>query len=100
MQCPQCQHDNREQARFCEGCGMRLVARYSECGMELGPGARFCSECGTPVAGLAPTLYRKLDRDEQAQVELATAAEMYRAMEMTFWLARAEAELGQMRAAR
>ena len=29
------------------------------------------------------TLYRKIGRDEQAQAELATAAEMYRAMEMT-----------------
>src|SRR5262249_47173921 len=54
MQCPQCQHDNREQARFCEGCGTRLVARCSECGTELGPGARFCSECGTPVAEPSP----------------------------------------------
>jgi class 3 adenylate cyclase/tetratricopeptide (TPR) repeat protein len=37
------------------------------------------------------TLYRKVGRDEQARVELATAAEMYRAMEMTFWLEKAEA---------
>ena len=35
------------------------------------------------------TLYRKICRHEQAQGELTTAAEMYRAMEMTFWLARA-----------
>jgi class 3 adenylate cyclase/tetratricopeptide (TPR) repeat protein len=54
MQCPQCQHDNREQAKFCEGCGTRLVAKCAECGTELGPGARFCSECGTPVAGPPP----------------------------------------------
>jgi tetratricopeptide (TPR) repeat protein len=39
------------------------------------------------------TLYGKIGRHEQARVELATAAEMYRAMEMTFWLARAEADL-------
>jgi tetratricopeptide (TPR) repeat protein len=44
------------------------------------------------------TLYRKIGRDEQAQSELATAAEMYRAMEMPFWLMRAEAELGQIAA--
>jgi class 3 adenylate cyclase/tetratricopeptide (TPR) repeat protein len=53
MQCPQCQHANREQARFCEGCGTRLALQCAACGTELGPGARFCSECGTPVA--APT---------------------------------------------
>src|SRR5262249_19814873 len=38
------------------------------------------------------TLHRKIGRNEEAQVELTTAAEMYRAMEMPFWLARAEAE--------
>jgi class 3 adenylate cyclase/tetratricopeptide (TPR) repeat protein len=37
------------------------------------------------------TLYQKIGRDEQAQAELSTAAEMYRAMEMPFWLAKAEA---------
>jgi tetratricopeptide (TPR) repeat protein len=36
------------------------------------------------------TLFRQIGRDEQAQAELTTAAEMYRAMEMTFWLERAE----------
>src|SRR5215213_9865423 len=55
MQCPQCQHDNREQAKFCEGCGTRLLVKCAACGTELGPGARFCSECGTPVAGPIPT---------------------------------------------
>jgi tetratricopeptide (TPR) repeat protein len=30
------------------------------------------------------TLYQKIGRDEQAQAELVMAAEMYRAMEMTF----------------
>src|SRR5918999_4862571 len=50
MQCPQCQHDNREQAKFCEGCGTPLVANCATCGTELGPSARFCGECGIPVA--------------------------------------------------
>jgi tetratricopeptide (TPR) repeat protein len=39
------------------------------------------------------SLLRRVDRSDEAQVELETAAELYRAMEMTFWLARAEAEL-------
>jgi tetratricopeptide (TPR) repeat protein len=37
------------------------------------------------------TLYQQVGHHEQAQVELATAADMYRAMEMTFWLEKAEA---------
>jgi tetratricopeptide (TPR) repeat protein len=39
------------------------------------------------------TLYQRTDRRESAQAALATAAELYRAMDMTLWLARAEAAL-------
>jgi tetratricopeptide (TPR) repeat protein len=42
------------------------------------------------------TLYQKIGRDEQAQVELTTAAEIYGAMGMTFWLGRARAELAEV----
>ena len=41
------------------------------------------------------TLYQKIGRDEQAHGELTAAVEMYRAMEMTFWLDKAEAALTQ-----
>jgi class 3 adenylate cyclase/tetratricopeptide (TPR) repeat protein len=43
------------------------------------------------------TLYQRVDRHEQAQIELATAAELYRAMEMTFWLEEAQAALAVAR---
>jgi tetratricopeptide (TPR) repeat protein len=41
------------------------------------------------------TLYAKLGQWEQARAELAAAIELYRAMEMTFWLPQAEAALAQ-----
>ena len=41
------------------------------------------------------TLYRQTGRDELAQAALSTAIEMYRAMDMTFWLPQAEAALAQ-----
>jgi hypothetical protein len=41
-------------------------------------------------------LYNRVGRPEQARAELSTAIELYRAMEMTFWLARAEAAPAQM----
>jgi hypothetical protein len=51
-------------------------------------------------AGDAPArvgaLYRKIGRGEQSRGELAPAVEIYRAMEMPFWLQRAEAELSRM----
>jgi tetratricopeptide (TPR) repeat protein len=40
-------------------------------------------------------LYRKVGRMEEARVELATAVEMFRSMEMTHWLPQAEAELAE-----
>ena len=42
------------------------------------------------------TLYTKVDRPEQARVALSTAIALYRAMEMTFWLPRAEAVLASV----
>jgi class 3 adenylate cyclase/DNA-binding winged helix-turn-helix (wHTH) protein/tetratricopeptide (TPR) repeat protein len=42
------------------------------------------------------TLYAKAGRPQQARGELATAIELYRAMDMTFWLPRAEAILAQI----
>ena len=39
-------------------------------------------------------LYRRTGKQAQAQEHLATAAAMYREMDMGFWLEKAEAELG------
>jgi hypothetical protein len=38
-------------------------------------------------------LYAKLGRRQQARTELLAAIELYRAMEMTFWLPQAEVAL-------
>jgi predicted ATPase len=43
-------------------------------------------------------LYQRLGKREPAQAALSTAIELLRAMEMTFWLPRAEAELAQVAA--
>jgi tetratricopeptide (TPR) repeat protein len=44
------------------------------------------------------TLYARRERHEQARSELAAAIDLYRAMEMTFWLPQAEAALAQVEA--
>jgi class 3 adenylate cyclase len=46
MQCPQCQAENPERARFCEDCGARLELRCPHCGEAATPGKRFCASCG------------------------------------------------------
>jgi class 3 adenylate cyclase/tetratricopeptide (TPR) repeat protein len=43
------------------------------------------------------TLYAKVSRAEQARGELSTAIELYRSMDMTFWLPEAEAALAEVR---
>jgi len=45
---------------------------------------------GTTVLGL---LYCQSGRGEQARAALSAAIELYRAMDMTFWLPQAEATL-------
>jgi tetratricopeptide (TPR) repeat protein len=42
------------------------------------------------------TLYAAIGQREQARAELATAVEMYRGMDMTFWLPQTETALAQM----
>jgi tetratricopeptide (TPR) repeat protein len=42
------------------------------------------------------TLYLKMAQREQARAELSTAIELYRAMDMTFWLPQAGAALAQV----
>src|SRR5207248_6352928 len=42
------------------------------------------------------TLYAATGQREQARTELAAAIEMYRAMDMTFWLPQSEATLAQV----
>ena len=42
------------------------------------------------------TLYRKVGQVEQARAEVATAIDLFRSMEMTFWLPRAEGELREL----
>jgi hypothetical protein len=41
-------------------------------------------------------LYRRTGKREQAREHLTTATTMYREMEMTYWLEKAEEELGQL----
>jgi tetratricopeptide (TPR) repeat protein len=42
------------------------------------------------------TLYARIGQRQQAQAELSAAMELYRAMDMTFWLPQVEATLAQM----
>ncbi|MEE8143374.1 MAG: AAA family ATPase, partial [Planctomycetota bacterium] len=51
MQWSQCQHENRDGAKFCDECGAPQASRCPSCGTENRPGAKFCNECGTSFTG-------------------------------------------------
>src|SRR5205809_5902140 len=45
MLCTKCQHDNPVDAKFCNGCGTRLLLVCSQCRYSNPPGSRFCGQC-------------------------------------------------------
>jgi class 3 adenylate cyclase len=54
MQCPRCQHDNREGRRFCSKCGAALAAVCPSCGFTNEPGDEFCGGCGARLGTPQP----------------------------------------------
>jgi len=49
VQCPRCQAQNDQDAKFCEDCGARLEAVCPSCGEPAGMGKKFCRSCGTSL---------------------------------------------------
>jgi class 3 adenylate cyclase/tetratricopeptide (TPR) repeat protein len=48
--CPSCAAENRPSAKFCNECGTPLAQRCPSCGAAHVAGQRFCDECGTALA--------------------------------------------------
>jgi hypothetical protein len=46
MQCPKCQFQNRDGARFCNECGFQFTIPCPKCNKANPPGSKFCNECG------------------------------------------------------
>lgn len=51
MECPQCRHGNREGAKFCAGCGIKLEISCRNCGHFNLHGSNYCEECGASLTG-------------------------------------------------
>jgi class 3 adenylate cyclase/predicted ATPase len=54
MICPNCQADNKDGAKFCSECGTPLALRCPRCGAGHRSGQKFCDECGLALAAPAP----------------------------------------------
>ena len=50
MECPSCQHENREGRRFCVECGVALPAVCPACGYTIDSGDKFCGGCGKTLS--------------------------------------------------
>jgi Adenylate and Guanylate cyclase catalytic domain/Double zinc ribbon len=49
MKCPECQHENPPEQKFCGECGARLAAACASCGASNPPRQKFCGECGAAL---------------------------------------------------
>jgi class 3 adenylate cyclase/tetratricopeptide (TPR) repeat protein len=65
MQCPKCQFENREGAKFCGECGQKFEIVCSECGTHNRVGNNFCDECGHQLTVSATTTSQNLTFDEK-----------------------------------
>src|SRR5437660_3514980 len=55
MECPRCHQENRAEARFCEDCGAPLAVTCPSCGAALTAGKKFCGACGHTLTSAAPS---------------------------------------------
>jgi hypothetical protein len=59
--CPACAAENRAGAKFCSECGTPLAQPCSSCGSPYAVGQRFCDECGAaPLLEQAATTFQEL----------------------------------------
>jgi class 3 adenylate cyclase/tetratricopeptide (TPR) repeat protein len=65
MQCPRCQFENREGAKFCVECGTKLEINCSKCSHLNPPTSKFCEECGSQLNLLPKQAPQELSFDEK-----------------------------------
>ena len=67
MQCPKCQFENREGAKFCNECGHKFEVACLNCNAPNRVGSKFCDECGTKLALSSERPHKDLSVDLKAQ---------------------------------
>jgi len=82
--CGGCGHANPERARFCLECGAPLAQRCAACATELPANAKFCLECGAPVAPGAARRERATSDTARRHVRPAEAAGARKVVSIVF----------------
>jgi len=65
MQCPKCQFENVDGAKFCNECGCKLEFSCPECSKINPPGSKFCNECGHNLTSPQEPVEKELSFDEK-----------------------------------
>ena len=65
MQCPNCQFENRDGAKFCNECGHKFQLTCPNCGSNNRIGSKFCDECGTELSSPIEPAPKNLSFDEK-----------------------------------
>ena len=65
MKCPECQADNKEEAKFCRKCGEKFSLICTKCGAENLPGDNFCDQCGHDITLPSKPAPKELPFDEK-----------------------------------
>jgi len=58
MQCPKCQFENRDEAKFCGACGHKLEISCPKCGAHNRVKNKFCDECGSNLKSVREISYQ------------------------------------------
>ncbi len=82
MKCPKCQFENREGAKFCLECGMKLELNCPQCGKAFPISAKFCDECGQRLSQLGEpaTLVQEAEGERKHVTVLFSDLSGYTAM--------------------
>jgi len=65
MQCPKCQFENPEGAKFCVECGNKIEIICPKCSSVISPTFKFCSECGQKLSIPSEATSKDLSLDEK-----------------------------------
>lgn len=71
IQCDDCNHENRDEARFCTACGASLTHQCPACDAILQAQASFCDACGASLKNIATPAAQDLPSTDDSLTELA-----------------------------
>src|SRR6516162_4988211 len=76
VRCSKCGTEDRQNARFCDGCGSGLQPQCASCGTLNRLEAKFCDGCGAPLIGVKPPAASTNASGARLKTDIAAADEL------------------------